>query len=86
MGRGRTPATSGRYRKGQADNLFEEAVMVEDRANPEKALIEEAIRLAAAAVEEPSSTERRAMEELALQKLRQVQRDRKGGKRISGQF
>jgi hypothetical protein len=54
--------------------------MAEDRANPEKALIEEAIRLAAAAVEEPSSTERRAMEELALQKLRQVQRGRKPAK------
>jgi hypothetical protein len=61
-------------------NLFNEAAMAEDRANPEKALIEEAIRLAAAAVEESTSTERRAMEELALQKLRQVQRSRKRGK------
>lgn len=59
--------------------------MVENGANPEKALIEEAIRLAAAAVEESTSTERRAMEELALQKLRQVQRDRKRGRRIGGQ-
>jgi hypothetical protein len=64
-----------------AYELFKEAAMAEDedRANPEKALIEEAIRLAAAAVEDSSSTERRAMEELALQKLRQVQRSRKRG-------
>jgi hypothetical protein len=62
-----------------AYELLKEAAMAEDRANLEKALIEEAIRLAAAAVEDSSSTERRAMEELALQKLRKVQRSRKRG-------
>jgi hypothetical protein len=42
----------------------------------EKAAVEEAIRLAAAAVLESSVPDRRAVEERALQKLRQLQRDR----------
>ena len=42
----------------------------------ETALIEEAIRLAAEAVLQDNTSQRRQMEELALQKLRQVHRGR----------
>lgn len=43
-----------------------------DEPNPEKALIEDAIRLAIAAVKQNNVSDRRAMEERALQKLREA--------------
>ena len=47
-------------------------VQANDEPNPEKALIEDAIRLAIAAVKQNNVSDRRAMEERALQKLREA--------------
>ena len=44
----------------------------DDKSNPEKALIEAAICLAIAAVKQNNVSDRRAMEERSLQKLREA--------------